>query len=49
MAQIPKNFYEPFQPINVGERPHVDSWEPNPEDIVFHTTKDAILMDVSSF
>ena len=48
MAQLPK-LYEPFQPTTVGERPHVDSWEPQPEDIVFHTTKDAILMDVASF
>ena len=45
----PKQYYEPFQTVDVGPRPHVDSWEPQPEDIVFHTTKDAILIDVSSF
>ena len=44
---------EPYYPIiveDIGERPHIDSWKPESEaDKVFHTTKGAIIMDVSSF
>lgn len=47
MAQ--SKLYNPFEFVDYGERPHVDSWEPKEEDKVFFTTKDAILMDVSSF
>lgn len=47
MAQ--SKLYNPFITVDKGERPHVDEWEPKEEDKVFFTTKDAILMDVSSF
>lgn len=31
------------------DQPHVDEWEPKEEDIVFHSIKGSILMDVCSF
>ncbi len=39
----PMEFFEPVP------KPHVDEWEPEPEDEIFKTVRGAILLDVSSF
>ena len=42
--------YSPLEFLPEVDRPHIDSWEPDPnEQLPFVTTKGAIIMDVSSY
>ena len=41
-----------INPITIEQQeqiPFVDTWQPNPEDLVFKHTKDAIILPVSQF